>query len=375
MTAFTLDSGALSAAAAWVAKVAPARPVTPILGGMLVDVTEQEVRLTVYDYETAATVTLPIMLGEPGRMLTSSRLLAAVAVAATKTAKASEVTVTDTGTAVAVKVGRSEWKLPVLPIDEYAQLPGDTLPESEVSADDLRRALWRVTPAVDGRGQVPALAGVEISADGDQLTLAATDRFRLATTTIPWKPHADAVPPSVVPGELLEAAAKALAEGGTARIGATGTTFTIATDTHTLTGRTIDAQFPTWRKLIPAGQSDRVAVVESASLARAADQVSVMLDPAQPLRLAFDTDTVEVSAVGDDRSARAHAGIEHYRGEPITVAVNPMYLREALLGADSELVELQFGESATRPILLLPVARAGAEPDDYRHLLMPVKAG
>jgi DNA polymerase-3 subunit beta len=365
MTSFTMDAGALTAAAAWVSRVSPAKPISPILGGMLVDVDESEVQLTVYDYETAATVTLPIMLGQPGRLLTSSRLFAAVAAAAAKTTKTPDVTVAASGTGVAVKVGRSEWSLPTLAVDEYPQIPGGALPESEVNADDLKRALWRVAPAVDQRGQVPALAGVEFSSDGDQLTL---------TATIPWKPHTDQ-PAVVVPGELLEAAGKALTEGGTVRIGATGTTFTIATDTHTLTGRTIDAQFPVWRKLIPAGQPATVAVVGSAQLARAADQASVMLDQAQPLRLAFTPDTVEVSAVGDDRSARAHADVEHYQGEPITVAVNPQYLRDAIAGVASELVEIQFGDTPSRPILLLPVAAAGAEPDEYRHLLMPVKAG
>ena len=374
MTAFTMDASTLASVAAWVSRICPAKPVTPILGGMLVDVDETEVRLTAYDYETAATVAVPTMLATPGRMLVSGRLLAAVAAAAVKSGgKTPDVTVTDTGKSTAVKAGRSEWTLPALPAEDYPQLPGSEAPASEVAADELRRALGRVLPAVDRRGQVPALGGVQIGADGDTLTLAATDRFRLAAAVIPWKPHGADLPPTLVPYDLLDAAVKAVTAAGTARIGATSGSFTVATDTHTLTGRTIDAQFPTWQKLMPAGQSDTVAVAAAAGLARAVDQASVMLEGVPSLRLAFGPDTVEVSIAGDDRSAKAYADTVHYRGDPMTVAVNPQFLRDALAAVESPLVEIQFGANASRPLLVLPVAEEGAPRDEYRHLLMPVR--
>lgn len=375
MPAFTIHAANLAAAAAWVARVCPAKPATPILGGMLVDVDESEVRLTAYDYETAATVALPIMLGDPGRMLVSGKLLAAVAAAATKSAgKTPEVTVSGgDGKTAAVKAGRAEWTLPSLPVEDYPQLPGADTPEGEVSADELHRALARVMPAVDKQGQVPALGGVEFSAAGDTLTLAATDRFRLATANLPWKPHGGTMPPTVVPFALVDSAAKAITGGGMVRLGSDGATFTVATDSHTLTGRCIPAAFPKWRQLMPAGSADTVAVVAAGPLSRAADQASVMLEGTHALRLDFTADTVEVSTAGDDRSARADAEVAHYRGEPITVAVNPQFVQDALDGCDSDLVEIQFGANANRPILVLPVAREGASADEYRHLLMPVK--
>lgn len=375
MAAFTIDAGALSHAAAWVSRVCPAKPVTPILGGMLVDVTDAEVRLTAYDYETAAIATLPIMLGDPGRVLVSARLLAAVVAAATKApGKTSEVTVTTGPQAAVVTAGRAEWTLPLLPAEDYPQLPGVDVPESEVSADELHRALARVMPAVDRRGQVPALGGVQLTADGDTLTLAATDRFRLAVTAIPWKPHGADLPATLVPYDLLDSAAKAVTGTGSVRLGSDGATFTVATDMHTLSGRCIEAAFPAWQKLMPASKSDTVAVAAPGALARAVEQAAVMLDNVPSLRLAFTAGSAEVSAAQDDRSARAHAEVHHYTGEPFTVAVNPQYLREALTCCDSELVEIQFGATANRPILLVPVTRDGAPPDDnYRHLLMPVK--
>jgi DNA polymerase-3 subunit beta len=374
-TTFTMDASTLASVAAWVSRVCPAKPPTPILGGILVDVDEGEIRLTAYDYETAASVTVPTMLATPGRMLVSGRLLAAVAAAAAKAGgKTPDVTVTDSGSVHTIRAGRSEWTLPALPVEDYPQIPGTDTPASEVAADELRRALGRVLPAVDRKGTLPALGGVQIAADGDQLTLAATDRFRLAAAVTPWKPHGANLPDMLVPHDLLESAVKSLAGAGTARIGATPGSFTIATDTHTLTGRTIAAAFPAWQKLMPDGPGETVAVVAAAALARAVDQASVMLEGVPSLRLAFTPDTVEVSLAGDDRSAKAYADVTHHRGEPMTVAVNPGFLRDALTAAESELVEIRFGVNPNRPILVLPVAADGALRDEYRHLLMPVRA-
>ncbi|MGE4164239.1 MAG: DNA polymerase III subunit beta [Vicinamibacterales bacterium] len=375
MTSATFDAATLTAAAAWVARVCPAKPTTPILGGMLVDVDDTEVRLTAYDYDTAATHTIPIIVGDPGRILVSGRLLSAVAAAVAKAAgKTPDVTIRDTGTTVTVTTGRSEWALPALPVEDYPQLPGITAPRCEVSADELRHALARVMPAVDRKGQLPALGTVEVSSTGDTLTLAATDRFRLAATTIPWKPHdQDDLASVLVPFELLEAATKALTGSGTVRIGTDGASFTVATDAHTLTGRTVDAAFPQWRRLMPTPQTQRVAVVAAADLRRAADQAAVMLEGVQSLRLDFTPDTVTVSVAGEGRSATSRADVAHYAGDPVTVAVNAGYLRDALTAATTELVEIQFGENPSRPLLLLPVVHGDAPADEYRHLLMPVK--
>jgi DNA polymerase-3 subunit beta len=375
MTAFTIDAGMLSAAAGWVSRACPAKPAAPILGGMLIDVADSEVRLTAYDYETAATATLPIMLGDPGRVVVSGRLLAAVAQAATKApGKTSEVTFTADGPTATAKAGKSaDWTLPTMPVEDYPRVPGSEVPDSDVSGDELRHALARVLPAVDRGGQVPALGGVQFSADGDALTVTATDRWRLATAVLPWKPHGADLPDAVVPFDLLEATSKALAGGGTAHIGVTGGSFTAATDTHILTGRIIDAAYPAWRKLMPSGRPQTAAVVVAGALSRAVEQASVMLESVRAVRLAFDAHQVEVSVAGDDRSAHAHADISDYRGDPFTVAVNPDYFKGAIAGCGSDLIEFQFGANESRPILLLPVAPNGSPSDDYRHLLMPVK--
>ena len=369
MTETTVTGAVLSEAAAWVSRMCPTKPAVPVLAGMLVDAATDELRLSAYDYETAASARIPAISTTPGRMLVSGRLLAAVA----KTvARDVNVTIADTGQ-VRVVCGKSEWTLPSLPLADYPSIPGGGDPVSEVRGDDLRRAILRVLPATDRKGQIPVLGGVQLSAEGETLTLTATDRFRLATVEIPWKP-VEELQPAVVQWELLDDAVRGIDPSEPVRLGADGGVFTIATDTHTLTGRTIADAFPAWQRLMPTGEPPAVAIVEAAHLALAAEQATVALGAASSLRLDFSTDGVQVSAgTADTQTARAEAPLVSYAGEAMAIAVNPQYLKDALTTAGSAVVEIRLGANSGRPILILPMTAEDEPVDPFRHLLMPVK--
>lgn len=369
MTDVVATGSVLSEAAAWVSRMCPAKPSIPVLGGLMLEVDSGELRMTAYDYETAASVRIPAIGQTLGRMLVSGRLLAAVA----KTvARDVNVTLSDDGGTVRVLCGKSEWTLPSMPVAEYPSVPGGEEPKSEVRGEDLRRALSRVLPAVDRKGSIPTLAGIEVSAEDDRLTLTATDRFRLATAEVPWKPVAE-LPATIVPWSLLDDAARAVTGSEAVRLGVVDGSFAVATETHTLTGRTIAGPFPAWQRLMPVGEAPAVAVVEAAGLAQAAEQALVVLDATRSLRLDFGPGGVEVSAAADGQNARAEAPVVSYRGEAMSIAVNPQYLRDALTAAGSALVEIRLGVNASRPILVLPMTPDGGAVDPYRHLLMPVK--
>ena len=58
---------------------------------------------------------------------------------------------------------------------------------------------------------LPMLTGIRVEIDGDELTLAATDRFRLAVRELTWMPEQTDLPAAVlVPARTLADAAKTL---------------------------------------------------------------------------------------------------------------------------------------------------------------------
>jgi DNA polymerase-3 subunit beta len=225
------------------------------------------------------------------------------------------------------------------------------------------------------------LTGVRLEIDGDKLTLAATDRYRLAVRELGWTPANPAAAEAqvLVPARTLADAAKSLAHsetltialsgggaGGEGIIGFSGTTNGRAARATT---RLLDATFPPYRSLLPSewASSAEIAVP---GLVEAVRRVALVTDRTAPVRLEFADGTVSLTAGGDDEG-RAEEQLEvAFDGEPITTAFNPQFLLDGLGALSTGTARLQF-TSSTKPVVLRPTE--SPEGADYTYLIMPVR--
>lgn len=362
MTQFTVTAAALRDAAQWASTATPSRPIAPVLAGLLLDVRDGRVAVTGYDYNTRATATIGADVTGPGRLLVSGKLL--VAMAKTIPPRA-EVTFTDTGGTVEAVAGRARWSLPLLPVDDYPGLPDLGAPVGHVKAGDLRAALARVLPAASRDVTLPSLAGVKVECEGDRMTLAATDRYRISAAEISWTP-ADGGEPweAVVPTSLMTAASRA---GGSddelLAVSCSVSGFGLAGGAALLAGRLIDEVFPAWRRIMPE-PGDRFVVLEREPLLQAVEQALVAAENDGVL-LAIDVDGIRVAAAGEGRQAVSWAPARLV-GEPLAVKLNAGYLRDALTSHDTSEVTVHL-YAQHRPLLVV------SDTPGYRHLVMPAR--
>jgi len=212
---FRVERDVLADAAAWVARSLPARPPVPVLGGVLLEATSGSSgdRLTVsgFDYETSAQVELDATIGDPGRVLVSGRLLADI----TRALPAKPVDVVVDGARATISCGNSRFSLPTMPVEDYPQLPAMPQIAGVVPGDVLAQAVQQVAVAAGRDDTLPMLTGIRLEIDGPRLTLAATDRFRLAVRELEWAPEDAGLTTSVlIPARTLADVAKTLAGAG-----------------------------------------------------------------------------------------------------------------------------------------------------------------
>ena len=74
-----VERDALADAVAWVARSLPNRPTAPILAGLLMNASGDEVTLSSFDSTTSAQVTMPAEVTDEGTVLVSGRLLNEIA--------------------------------------------------------------------------------------------------------------------------------------------------------------------------------------------------------------------------------------------------------------------------------------------------------
>lgn len=376
---FRVEREALAEAVAWTARSLPPRPAVPVLGGVLLEVEDTNLSVSGFDYEVSTQVDLLVHSSSPGRALVSGRLLADI----TRALPAHPVDVEVDGPRVTISCGSARFTLPTMPVEDYPSLPSMPATVGTIPSDQFAAAVQQVAVAAGRDDTLPMLTGVRMEIDGEQITLAATDRYRLAVRELTWKPEqADMNQAVLIPAKTLAEAAKTLASDGpevTLALsdgGAGEGMIGFAGPGRRTTTRLLDAEFPRYQSLWPAEFSG-AADVPVAPLLEAVKRVALVAERGTPVRLAFEESQLTLSAGGDDEG-RAEEGLEvALSGEPITVAFNPGYLLDGLSALSADRAVLSF-TTAAKPAVITGRGSGdqGDEPaksTEYRYLLMPVR--
>ena len=223
---------------------------------------------------------------------------------------------------------------------------------------------------------LPTLTGIRVEVEGSTITLAATDRYRLAVREFTWSPAtANLSAHALVPAKTLAETAKSLA-------GAAEVNISLAEGSEGLMGfegagrrtttRLLDGEFPKYRSLLPS-ETLTTASVSTAELIEAVKRVSLVAERNTPVRLAFgDGEVVLRAGTGDEAQATEAVGCQ-LDGDGLEIAFNPQYLQDGLAALDAPVTVMAFTQ-ASRPAVLSGASEAQAQPSaDYRYLLMPVR--
>jgi DNA polymerase III subunit beta len=373
---FRVERDALADAVAWTARALPPRPAVPVLAGLLLDTDGSTLSVSGFDYEVSTQVSLEVHTSTAGRALVSGRLLADIA----KALPPHPVDVSVEGARVTIACGSARFTLPTMPVEDYPTLPSMPTTAGTVDSEEFAHAVAQVAIAAGRDDTLPMLTGVRLEIDGDRITLAATDRYRLAARELAWKPEQDGISQvALIPARTLDATAKtltggpevtlALSAGGSGEgiIGFTGGGTRAGSASRRTTTRLLDVQFPPYQKLWPT-EFAAEAEVAVAPLIEAVKRVALVAERGTPVRMEFVEGGVTLSAGGDDEG-RAEEQLEvTISGEPMTVAFNPGYLLDGLGALDDEAAVLHFTTS------IKPAVLSGKDStSDYRYLIMPVR--
>ncbi len=367
-----VERDTLADAVAWAARTLPSRPSLPVLAGLVLTADSEGLTLSSFDYEVSARVMINADVEVPGTTLVSGRLLADIA----RSLPGAPVTLVSEGTRIVITCGRSSFTLPTLPVEDYPQLPAMPSSSGEINAAVFAEAVAQVAIAAGKDDTLPTLTGIRMEIEGQSITLAATDRYRLAVRNFTWTPASSAISMNaLIPARTLAETAKALANGQ-------GVTLALAAAGEGLIGfegngrrtttRLLDGEFPKYRTLLPS-ESAGVATIEVAALTDAVKRVALVAERNTPVRLSFEGSEVILRA-GTGEDAQANEAVESLLdGDDIEIAFNPTYLLDGLAALDAPYARMSFTQS-TRPAVLTGAADPTSElRDDYRYLLMPVR--
>jgi DNA polymerase-3 subunit beta len=331
-------------------------------------------QLAASDFDTFGTVEVPATIGEPGRCVVSAYLLASLA--KTLRRPTDEVSIETSGKGLSLRSGRLRAGLPEMDAEQWQAFPAPDEHLGTVSAPVLARCLSRVLPVVappDGKPEV--ITGVLLDTT-QAAVLVATDRYRIAAAELDWR-ATGATESLVIPAALLEVAGDVMTDGDVV-VYSDGSTITLATGRHRVTGRLHAGEYVPWRSVMDVPESflATVATIDVDDLACAVMQVSSVSTPTakvpELIRLEIGPDEVGVSLETDtDASGDNGIDLHSITGPPITVGVSHRYLLDALSALGSPKAFLTFTDDPGKQFLCQAADDTGAPlADGYRHLLM-----
>jgi DNA polymerase-3 subunit beta len=345
------------------------RSVLPVLSNVLLRTEDAGLKLTATNLEIGVTYWVPAKIETDGAITVPARLLTDVVSSLPNERVDLALVGPDR---LSLRCGRFETHLRGISAEEFPAIPAaGERPTMRVSQKVLRRALAEVTFAAASDEARPILTGVLTRFEGDRITLAAADNYRIAIASITGL---DAVEDTsvVVPARSYTELARVLTDSEDAVeivLAAAKNQILFHVDGIDLVSRLIDGQFPNYQQVLPATHATRVEL-DREDLAKAVRIAGYIASAsANILKLQVAPDGAPNVLVGAAADVGDHMGVvdANIEGDATTIAFNARYLADVLGNVDADRLTIELSGPLSPGVFRPADGRA------YTHVVMPVR--
>ncbi len=354
----TIERATLLRCLSHVQSVVERRNTIPILSNVLIEaegnglkVMATDLDLQVVEHIEAASVE------SEGSITVSAHLLFDIA---RKLPEGSQVSLETAENRMDVKAGRSRFKLPTLPRDDFPVIVEGDLPTSfSLPAKTLAEMVDRTRFAISTEETRYYLNGIFLHvSDEDQpvLKAAATDGHRLARFTLARPEGAEGMPDVIVPRKAVAELRKLLDEkmDGDVQIdlSASKIRFTLGGEGGVvLTSKLIDGTFPDYSRVIPTG-NDKLLKIDPKSFFAGVDRVAtIATEKTRAVKMGLDKDRVTLTVTSPDNGTASEELAAEYGSDGFEIGFNAGYLKDILSQIDADEVEIHLADAGAPTLI------------------------
>jgi DNA polymerase-3 subunit beta len=236
----------------------------------------------------------------------------------------------------------------------------------------LGTALSQVVRSASTDESRQVLTGVLWELESGNLTLAATDSYRLAVRSLDVEGGPPELKKVILPARGLSELARAL-QAGASSVKTTvkdnlivfGIGGPEGAGESVIGSRFIEGEFPNYRQLIPTGYANTLTV-EREALLEVVKRVGLLAQNNMPVKMHLGTE-LEVSAHTPDVGEGQEVIDAEYTGEPLVIAFNAGFFNDGGSVIEDQRVVLEAGDG------LKPAILRGENDANFTYLLMPVR--
>jgi DNA polymerase-3 subunit beta len=357
-----------------VGRAVAARSPLPITANVLIQSDGGRLKLAATNLEITMSCWIDAKIEEEGAITVPARLLSDFV--STLPNDKIELTVAPRSRQMRVVCARNEASIGGLDAEDFPPAPqvkdGLTI---ELDPKSLRQAIAQTVFTVATDDSRPVLTGVLTQLEDQQLTLAASDGFRLSVYKLALAKAVAEKTDLVIPGRALGELSRLLGEEDEPvllQTNAAKTQVLFRLANAEMVAQLLQGTFPNFSQLIPTTWSTR-AIVEASDFLRETRTASVFArDGSGIVRLVVSPGegglpgkmvlSARAEEVGDNEG-EIDAAVE---GEGVKIAFNGKYLQDVLQALDAGQISLETTNSSSQGVIR-PVGS-----DNYIHVIMPM---
>ena len=362
----------LSKGLAVVGRAVATRAVMPITNNVLIATEGSRLRLSATNLEIAISCWIPATIEKEGTVTIPARLVTDF-VNSLPSGRI-DMALSPRSKSVELRCARHEAHISGLDPADFPAIPKITDGMNvKMKPGDLRLAINQVVFAAASEESRPVLTGVHAEFEGEQLTLAAADGFRLAVRKVPLAKQVDTKIAIIIPARSLNELTRLISEQEEPLeliVNSQKSQVMFRLRNVEMVSQLIQGTFPNYSQLIPKSYSTR-AVIKLSEFLRATKSASIFArDGSGIVRLQImpkdGKGKIAISARAEeigDNLGEVDATVE---GEEAKIAFNSKYLMDVLGVIAKEEVALETTTSSS-PGVIRPVGD-----ESYIHIVMPM---
>jgi DNA polymerase III subunit beta len=359
-----------------VSRAVSPRSTLPVLANVLVASDEGRLRLSATNLELGISCWIGAQIAEEGAITVPARTFSdLISALPNDSVQLNLNTRTQT---LNVRCGTSVTDIKGIDAQEYPPIPVPDLREGiELNVSDLKEMIQQVVFAASSDEARPVLQGVYMTVTESEMTLAATDGFRISVRKATLSEPCSQPMKAIIPARALIELARITTESDQTVTmvlpSGRGQVLFHLKDAE-LVSQLIEGNFPDYRAILPRGFKT-TTIVSTTALLKACKQAEIIAREGNyVIRLEVvpggdKPGQVEISAQTEETGSSEISVEATIDGPPLVIAFNVKFLREVLEVVKSPSIALETNANNT-PGMLRPVGD-----QDFQHVIMPMHLG
>jgi len=350
----TIDRSSLLRPLGHVQSVVERRNTIPILANVVLEAKAGTLSMTATDMDMDIATEVGCSVMTEGTTTVSAHMLYDIA---RKLPDGAEVELAVADGHAMISAGRSNFRLPTLPVEDFPAINSTEMPVSfALTSADIRDLIDATRFAISTEETRYYLNGIYLhKSDAGELCAVATDGHRLALTRQSLPAGAAAMPSIILPRKAVTELRKLLDDfDGEVTVSLSDTRAEFGFGAVRLKSKLIDGTFPDYTRVIPQG-NDRIMQVDVAAFSAAVDRVStISSEKSRSVKLRLQPGMLNLSASSTDASSAVEELEVSYDGPEMEIGFNARYLMDIAGQVPSDMIEFALADQGSPSLVRAP---------------------